>query len=88
MGLKTVQVASILDISGEIYMFIQLLVGKSVCYEVLPFVIDCMLARIDSKSGWCSPKHFCPFAALYQLVKCASCYQVHECIPLPLLPEQ
>ena len=36
------------------YVFIWLLPGKSVWYEVFLFVIDCNLAKTDSGSGRCS----------------------------------
>ena len=53
-------------------MFIQLLPGK----YVLWLVMDCKLARTDSKSGRCSTKHFGSFAALYHtVIKCTSHYR-------------
>ena len=63
MSLKTVQVASILDISRGKYMLtVATTRYKAVWYEVLPFVIDCKLARTDSNHGGVAQS---TFAALY-----------------------
>ena len=51
--LKPQQVASILAICIGKNVFIWLPTGfsKSVCYDMIPVVMDCKLRRVDSKSG-------------------------------------
>ena len=59
LRLKPEQVASISAVSKgkDVFMWLPTGFGKSICYETIPFVMDCKLGRVDSESGKysCSP---------------------------------
>ena len=56
MRLNPEQVASISAICKgkdmkDVFIWLPTGFGKSVCYETIPFVMDCKLWRVDSESG-------------------------------------
>ena len=58
MCLKPEQIASILSVSKGKDIWLPTGFGKSVCYEMtpfvtetIPFIMDCKLRRVDSESG-------------------------------------
>jgi len=56
MHLNPEQVASISAVckgkdKKDVFIWLPTGFGKSACYETIPFVMDCKLRRVDSKSG-------------------------------------
>ena len=56
MKLKPEQEASISAVckGNDVFVWLPTGFGKSVCYEVLPFIMDCKLGRVAGESGQCS----------------------------------
>ena len=52
MKLKPEQIASILAVynGNDVFVWLPTGFGKSMCYEALPFVMDCKLARVNRES--------------------------------------